>query len=121
MVNSSLTQEFQLEGKRVAKGRNLKQAAAVSWFVVVVYKVEAPSAGFQVSSSCRVLEQLSTEVCNLGGVKMFQSTEFVNHATFSVSQWGACDALTVRLVSWFALVTAAIEALLLEARAPCSL
>lgn len=117
MVNSSLIQELQLEGKRVAKGRNLNQAAAVSWFrdfffVVVVYKVEAPSAGFQVSSSCRVLEQLSTEVCNLGGVKTFQSTEFVNDATFSVSQWGACDALTVRLVSWFAVVTAAIEALL---------
>lgn len=51
-------------------------------------------------------------MCNLGAVKLFQRTEFVNDATFSVSQWGSCDALTVRLVSWFVLVTAAIEALL---------
>lgn len=75
-------------------------------------KVEAPGAGFQVSCSCGVLEQLSAKVCKLGRVRLFQRTEFVNDATFCVSQWGACDALTVRLVSWFVLVTAAIEALL---------
>lgn len=49
-------------------------------------------------------------MCNLDAVKMFQKAEFVNDATFPVSQWGSCNSLTVRLVSWF--VLAAIEALL---------
>lgn len=104
-------------------GRNLNPAAAVGLFCVVflMHKVEALSSGFQVSSSCRVSEQLWTEVCNLGAVKLFPRTVFVSDATLSVSQWDACDALTVRLVSWFVLVTAATEALLQEAREPCSL
>lgn len=107
--------------QRGGTGNRLQLLAGFVGVFFDTYKVETPSAGFQVSSSCRVLEQLSTAVCNLGGVKMVQRTEFVNDATFSVSQWGACDALTVRLVSWFALVTAALEALLEEAREPCSL
>jgi len=77
-----------------------------------VCKVEALGVGFQVSSSGRVLGQLLAESCNLGTVKLFQRTGFVNDATFSVSQWGACAALTVRLVSWFVFATAAFEALL---------
>lgn len=51
-------------------------------------------------------------MCSWDAVKLFQSPEFVNAVTFSVSQWGICNALTVKLVSWFVLVAAGIEALL---------